>query len=119
MKDHPILTAVLSLSMLTLAGVIAYYYWSSNSFASLKYPPMYIMVLAFCYMLLQILKRYMISRKNKWDWLYYIGLATMMLPIFLMDDQSVFTFNLVNNIGIAFLIVPVLLDGKELMQRNQ
>lgn len=68
------------------------------------------MVLTLAYIGLQIGKRYIFKRQNWWDWLYYIGLAGMMLGVFLATSENFETYNLITNYSIIFLIIPGLID---------
>ena len=85
---------------------------------SLRSVPIYIMILAFVYILLQIAKRYLYKEYNWWDWLYYIGLIAMMLPTIFATEENLETFNLFTDFGVLFLIIPILFDGNRLIQNK-
>lgn len=103
--------------LLILGGIITYYYWSHESLESLLYVPIYIMILALVYILLQIAKRYLYKEYNWWDWLYYVGLLAMMLPTLFASEESLSTYNLFTDIGVLFLIIPIVLDGYKVIQK--
>jgi len=77
--------------------------------------PMHLVILSFVYVLLQILKRYLFKRKNWWDWLYYIGLVSIVLPTFFVNETNTDFYHLLTDYGTFFLIIPILLDGTQLV----
>jgi hypothetical protein len=115
MKENRILQIVLMLLGLAIGGVIVAYYWMNNSFESVTYVPVYMMILAFCYVLTQISKRYFFKNQNWWDWLYYIGLIAMMLPNFFVNEAYSEIYNTLTDVGTLFLVIPILLDGKQII----
>lgn len=115
-KKIPQLLFIVSLAV--LAGLIVFYYWSHASFESLAYVPMYVMVLTLVYIVIQILKRFIYKAQNWWDWLYYIGLVSMMLGIFLSSKETTATYNWITDLGVPFLFAPMIFDLKALIQKE-
>lgn len=96
--------------LLVLSGLIIRYYWVVPGMKAMTKVPIYIMVLAFAYILVQIFKRYFFKEQNWWDWLYYLALLSMVTPSFLSNPDYEETYTLVTRIGTAFLLVPVVID---------
>ena len=110
-----ILTIALLIGLIVLGSLVINYYWTNSSLSSIVYVPMYVIVMTFFYILLQIAKRYFISNKNWWDWLYYLGLIGVLLPLYFANEENLDTFQWVTDYGVLFLIVPLLFDIKELV----
>ena len=102
--------------LLSIAVLINFYYWSGQSLSLIKDVPLYIMILAFGYILLQILKRYITRNQNWWDWLYYIGLLSMMLPTLIADEGNSDVLNRVCDFGAVFLLLPAVKDLYNLLR---
>lgn len=113
MKENRKVYLLLLILSLCTGGAISLYYWTHDTLKDVRYIPLYMAILAFVYVLLQMLKRYLFSKGNWWDWLYYIGLLAVALPTFFMTDANAGMFHLFAEIGTLFLIFPVLLDGKQ------
>lgn len=119
MNQKKSLKALLSVILLALGGVICYYFWTNDSLASIRRLPMYIMVLSLCYVLIQILKRMTLKENNWWDWLYYIGLGSMMIPTFMANSENYSMMSILTDFGSPFLLVPVFFDGKSLLNTSE
>ena len=76
----------------------------------MKFVPMKIMIFAFCYILLQIIKRFIFRKQNWWDWLYYIGLLAIVIPSYLATDSNYSAMLLFAQVGTCFLIIPLIFD---------
>ena len=114
-----VLTIVLLIGLFALGSLIINYYWTNNTLSSIVFVPMYVVVMTFFYIILQIAKRYFISNKNWWDWLYYLGLIGVLLPLYFAKEENLDTFQWVSDCGVSFLIVPLLFDIKELIISNK
>lgn len=101
--------------MYAYAGAICFYIWSNDSLNSMKYIPMYIMLIAVLYILFQMMQRYVFKRQNWWDWLYYIGLLSIVAPRFLVTQENIESINLFADLAVLFLIIPLLFDTKQLL----
>ena len=115
-KNNQLLHYGIVLVLLALSGVIIRYYWNTEGVDGIKFVPMYVMILAFVYVLFQILKRYLYKEYNWWDWLYYIGLASMMLPTLLASEENLNLMSILTDIGTLFLVFPILLDAFKLIR---
>ncbi len=114
-----VLTIVLLIGLFALGSLIINYYWTNNTLSSIVFVPMYVVVMTFFYIILQIAKRYFISNKNWWDWLYYLGLIGVLLPLYFAKEENLDTFQWLSDCGVSFLIVPLLFDIKELIISNK
>ncbi|MCH2230140.1 MAG: hypothetical protein MK105_07325 [Crocinitomicaceae bacterium] len=109
---------LLILSTLVSCLIIAYY-WSNSSLSSISLVPISIMALALLYILIQMAKRFFVKEQNWWDWLYYVGLLSMITPTFFANNSNEYIFHLVTDYGILFLLIPILFDGKSLLNGNR
>jgi len=119
MKNKKLIGFLLLLDAFVLAGFIIYYYWTASQLQELTAVPMYLMLIALGYILTQRLKRYLFKGQNWWDWLYYIGLTSMMLPLFFATPDNLSLFNLIADYGSFFFALPLLLDAKLLLTKSE
>ena len=117
MKNSKILKVLILVVMFLLGNGISMYYWSNESYDSIKVVPTFIMILALIYILMQILKRFFYKEKNWWDWLYYVGLLSMVLPTYLVSESNLSTFQFITDFGSLFFVLPLLFDFKKLVQK--
>ena len=108
-----ILRIVIVVLLLALAISILEHYWNDPSMEEIVRVPLYIMVLAFVYVVIQILKRYFFKEQNWWDWLYYIGLLAMVIPTFFTNPEYEGFYSYLTRIGTLFLVLPVLIDSRK------
>lgn len=104
---------------LVLGAIVVLYYWSNDSLESITQIPIYVMIMALCYIFVQIARRYFFKKQNWWDWLYYIGLIAMMLPTVVADPSNMPFMRILTDYGTLFLIVPVFFDGKQVIDGKQ
>lgn len=117
MRSSRLLQAALLTVLLILAIIIVVYYWQSDELNAIQVLPKYLMFLFLFYVLAQVLKRWLNKDRYWWDWIYYIGLASAMLPTFMASEESAHIFYSLTDYGTLFLIVPVLLDFYKLLKR--
>ena len=118
MKENRLLKVLLLVISLVLGGLIIAYYWQVELHADMFKVPMYVMVLALGYILTQILRRYLFAGKKWWDWFYYIALTAMIVPIFFSTPERQVMFNYLTDYGTFFFVIPIILDGRELLSKN-
>lgn len=116
MNQKKSLKALYSVFLLGIGAMICYYFWMNNSLDSLRRLPMYVMMLCLIYVLTQVVKRITLKENNWWDWLYYIGLASAMIPTFMATNENLSMMRLLTDFGSIFLLIPVLFDGKSLFK---
>ncbi len=103
--------AFFAISMLVLATLIVSHYWSTNSFNDIKHVPTSIMIFAFAYIVLHMLKRMILKTQNWWDLIYYAGLLAMVIPVLWGTVENEKLYHQIADFGTLFLIIPILIDG--------
>lgn len=103
--------ALLILAKLFLAATITLYFWNVNTLVEITKLPLYVLILTVVYIGLQMVTRRFSKKQNWWDWIYYIGLAAIMLPVVMAKPENEKIFHLLTDFGILFLLFPVLIDG--------
>mgnify|MGYP001031170904 CR=1 FL=1 len=119
MKNSRLIRIIILIIMIVIGGIIINYYWRNDSLDSMVSVPMGILIWTFAYILCQIGKRFFFKKRNWWDWLYYIGLVVIILPRSLATPDNLSSFQLITDMGILFLLIPVLFDGKQLLDENK
>lgn len=118
MKENRKIFIVLLLLSTLISGAVITYYWVHESVEASRTLPMYVVGLIFGYVLVQMAKRQLFTRRNWWDWLYYLGLLSVVLPTFFMTTRNASLFHIVTDFGVFFLLIPVFLDGKQWMNEK-
>ena len=109
---------LITIALLAVGGWIVSYFWSVNTADAVARLPFYVTVLCMVYVGLQILKRLIFKSQNWWDWLYYFGLISVMLPAYMITEETVVVYSLLTDYGTLFLIIPALMDGWENTKRK-
>jgi peptidoglycan/LPS O-acetylase OafA/YrhL len=110
MNQKKILRIVIMLASIALGTWIIMYYWKVDDADGIIYVPMYLMIVALGYILLQVMKRYLFKAQNWWDWLYYIGLTAILLPIFFGTNENASMYGMITDYGTFFFVIPALID---------
>ena len=111
MKANRATRILLIIVSLILGSGIIYYYWTVNDLRAIKYLPLNVVFMSFGYVLMQILKRYLFATNNWWDWLYYLGLLGVVLPLFIANESNQWFFHLLTDYASFFLLIPMLMDA--------
>lgn len=111
MNTPKFLFALLILAKLFLAATIVLYFWNVNTLVEITKLPLYVLILTVVYIGFQMVTRRFSKKQNWWDWIYYIGLAAIMLPVVMAKPENEKIFHLLTDFGILFLLLPVLIDG--------
>lgn len=119
MRSSKLFHGILLVILLAIGGVVVRYYWLVDSLDAIRILPRYLILLFLAYVLLQVLKRWLYKERNWWDWIYYIGLASAMLPTFMASTESIDMFQFMSKYGTLFLIIPVALDLYTLMKQKR
>ncbi|HIP32474.1 MAG TPA: hypothetical protein EYG86_06920 [Crocinitomicaceae bacterium] len=109
---------VIGLMMLFSFFIISHY-WMLSPDDSITQIPRTLLLVVFGYILFQILKRFLFQKKNWWDWLYYIGLISIVVPVYFGEDTNISTMYSLAKFGVLFLMVPLLLDAIQLMNEKK
>jgi hypothetical protein len=103
--------ALIILAKLVLATTISWYFWNVNTLLEITKLPLYVLILTVVYIGFQMVTRRFSKKQNWWDWIYYIGLAAIMLPVVMAKPENEKMFHWLTDFGILFLLLPVLIDG--------
>jgi hypothetical protein len=93
-----------------LAVLIAAYFWQYDSFASIRRIPIILIFEGLAYIGLQMMTRKIQIIGRWWDWLYYFGLLSIMIPVIFADKDNIWIWNLITDAGTFLLIFPACID---------
>ncbi len=96
--------------MLLIGLLITLYYWTNSSLLAMKKVPLALMLLVLVYVLLNMAKRKINNQQHWTHWIHYLGLTALIYPILLGNHENVSSLNLITDIGVLFLIIPILLE---------
>jgi hypothetical protein len=111
MRNQRIILAFAIIAKLILSVLICMYFWNSTELIQIKQIPVYLLVMSVVYIGLQMYTRKISTVHNWWDWVYYIGLVSIMVPVSIATSENEKIIHLVTDIGTICLILPVLADG--------
>jgi hypothetical protein len=95
---------------LVLAVLICSYFWDSTTIDSIRQIPMVVLIMCVVYIGLQMLTRRLAGSQNWWDWVYYIGLLCIMIPVSIANEENAQLYHAMTDYGTVLLIIPVLVD---------
>lgn len=103
---------------LVLAVLICSYFWDATTLEEIKQLPMVVLIMCVAYIGLQMLTRRMTGSQNWWDWIYYLGLICIMIPVSIANEKNEQLYHAMTDYGTILLIIPVLIDGWFLIRSN-
>jgi hypothetical protein len=95
--------------LLLIGLLIVVFAWSAVQIDEFRSIPVSVFILLIGYILLQVLKRYFFKEQNWFDWIYYLGLFGVVLPVFsseLLPEQSYLI--VVKSLSITLIATPLL-----------
>lgn len=101
---------------LVLSVLICTYFWKSSQLIEIRQLPMYVLIMCVVYIALQMLTRRLSENQNWWDWVYYLGLLCIMIPVSLATEKNEQLYHAMTDYGTSLLILPVLVDGWYLLR---
>lgn len=111
---------ILYLLLVVLIAAALYvfiYYLMANSITDLRSLPTSFLIAVIVYILAQLIKRF-IQKKMPWyNWLYYVGLIAVIIPLPLFSVQSNWVFS-VTRYGSLFLLIPPVIEFILLMKKK-
>ncbi|NRA10622.1 MAG: hypothetical protein HRT57_01545 [Crocinitomicaceae bacterium] len=113
MSSKTVFKILITVALIVIGSWIVWYFWSVDTVESVAILPFYLTVLCMVYVGLQISKRLIFKSQNWWDWLYYLGLISVMLPAYMITQENVGIYSFMTDYGTLFLIIPALMDGWE------
>ena len=103
--------------LIAAALYIFFYYVMANSITELRTLPTSFLIAVIVYILAQLIKRF-IQKKMPWyNWLYYLGLFAVIIPLPLFTAQSNWLFS-VTRYGSLFLLIPPVVEFVLLLKRK-
>lgn len=118
MKNNALILAMILSASLIVGFVIVSYYWGIRKYVEILHPPFWVWLVALIYILLQIVRRKISHDRRWWDWLYYVGLSAMVLPVFFGNEEIGVFFIRMAQWGSFMFLVPVLLYGSLMVKRK-
>ena len=100
-----VLLVVLIISALYVVG----YYMLANEITELRSLPTSFLIAIIAYILAQIIKRFVQKKMPWYNWIYYLGLIAVIIPLPLFSVQGNWVFS-VTRWGSLFLLVPPLIE---------
>jgi hypothetical protein len=95
--------------LLICAVLINYYYWTVSDIDELRYLPPYLLTGLIVYIGTQLLKRYLKKKIAWYDWLYYVGLIAVVLPLLAFFGTGDWLFA-ITSYGVLFFLVSPLIE---------
>lgn len=100
----------LLLTILIVSGAYVFvYYMLANEITELRSLPTSFLIAVIVYILIQLIKRYLQKKMPWYNWLYYLGLIAVVIPLPLFSVQGNWVFS-VTRWGSLFLLVPPLIE---------
>ena len=115
MKSKDLFLAIAITGRFFLSFMICAYFWKSNDLIQLQQIPISVLAMAAIYIGLQLLTRKLSQVQNWWDWVYYFGLLSIMLPNLLADGSNQKYYHFMSDYGTICLIIPAMIDGWNLI----
>ena len=109
-KNKIRLTKTANITMLLIALLITLYYWTNSTLLAMKKVPLALMLLVLAYVILHMAKRRLNQHHHWTHWIHYLGLTALIYPILLGTHENIGSLNLITDIGVLFLIIPILLE---------
>src|SRR5690554_7710257 len=111
-------TLYLLLIVLIVSGLYVFsYYMLANEITALRSLPTSFVIAVIVYILAQLIKRF-IQKKMPWyNWLYYLGLMAVIIPLPLFSVQGNWVFS-VTRYGSLFLLIPPLVEFLILIRKK-
>jgi cell division protein FtsW (lipid II flippase) len=85
-------------------------YWQTEQFSAIKQVAVPVMILVIVYIAFHFFKRLIFKDINWWDWLYYLALISIALPVLFANSINENFYHWILDIGSSFFIIPVLID---------
>lgn len=115
MKPKDLFLAIAITGRFFLSFMICAYFWKSNDLIQLQQIPISVLAMAAIYIGLQLLTRKLSQVQNWWDWVYYFGLLSIMLPNLLATNSNQHIYHFMSDYGTICLIIPTMIDGWNLI----
>jgi len=105
---------ILVIVLLATSIFTVFYYWTATTTSDLRNLPTSLLTVIIFYILAQLIKRY-VKKSMKWyDWIYYLGLIAILLPLPLFSSEGDWIFS-TTKYGSLLLFIPPLIELLELI----
>lgn len=117
-KLNRLVLLILLFTLILLGLYIFGYYLFATDIDQLKTLPISFLVVVILYIGVQLIKRFFQKETPWYNWLYYIGLISVVtpLPLFSLQDDSIF---LVTKFGSLFLLIPPVIDLIRVLKKKE
>ena len=105
--------------LLACALAINYYYWTTTELEELRHLPPFLLTSLIIYIGVQLLKRYLKKKIEWYDWMYYVGLVSSVLPLLTFFSSGDWLFQVTRYGALFFLFSPLVEVIKMILQRKR
>ncbi|WP_159038477.1 hypothetical protein [Brumimicrobium mesophilum] len=103
------LAYLLLIILIATALYVFIYYMLADQIVDLRTLPTGFLIAVIVYILTQLIKRYFQKKMPWYNWLYYLGLIAVVIPLPLFSVQGDWVFT-VTRWGSLFLLIPPLIE---------
>jgi len=115
-KHQKLVRMIALLGMLFTAGIAILYFWFHSDFESVHKLPSYVLFVVLLYLGFNFLRKQLNPKSAWWDWIYYVGIVSILFPITLGKPEQLELINLVTDFGTLFLLIPIFMDAKKVLK---
>ncbi|PKR80053.1 hypothetical protein CW751_11850 [Brumimicrobium salinarum] len=102
-------TYVLLIVLILTSAYVFIYYLMADSIGELRTLPTSFLIAIVFYILAQLIKRFLQKKMPWYNWLYYLGLLAVIIPLPLFSVQGNWVFSL-TRYGSLFLMLPPVIE---------
>jgi uncharacterized membrane protein HdeD (DUF308 family) len=95
---------------LIIGAIVCGYFWKATSIDQVSTLPIWLLILTVVYIGLQMFSRKYSEAGHWWDWIYYLGLISIMVPVSIINEENESLCHLITDVGTVMLIAPPLAD---------
>jgi hypothetical protein len=91
--------------------IVCAYFWNVAYINQVNTLPIWLLILMVVYIAMQMFSRKYSSATHWWDWVYYIGLLSIMIPVSIINEGNEILCDFITDFGTLFLIAPPVADA--------
>ncbi|MDC1402847.1 hypothetical protein N8328_00405 [Crocinitomicaceae bacterium] len=107
---HPFVRLMLISAMAVVGVIINVDYWQTEQFSAIKQVSVPTMRMSMLYIGLHFVKRVLFSEIKWWNWLSYIGLVSIILPVLFANSSNENIYHWMVDIGTLFFLIPIVFE---------
>ena len=107
---HPFVRLMLISAMAVVGVIINVDYWQTEQFSAIKQVSVPTMRMSMLYIGLHFVKRVLFPEIKWWNWLSYIGLVSIILPVFFANSSNENIYHWMVDIGTLFFLIPIVFE---------